>query len=170
MEQVALSLLPGWPLCSTFSVVEFLTFICDERVLHSFHTSQQSFPSLSGPVVGEMSFCAQSPVYMSSRISNNTLKDSIFSEKEETSDTTDHERGLAERRSLIDDVEVQPVFTSVTGSPQSQSSTLEDSIPAKRKLVYLAGYFLLNLSLTIYNKAVLGAVSLALFSYLRITC
>ena len=114
-----------------------------------------------------MSFFPRSPVCLSSHISNNTLKDSIFSEKEEGSDSANHETGSAEKRPLIDDVEVLPVFSSVTGPLQSQSSTLEYSIPAKRKLVYLAGYFLLNLSLTIYNKAVLGAVSLALFLLLE---
>lgn len=59
------------------------------------------------------------------------------------------------------------MLSPVVGSLQSQSSTLEYSIPAKRKLVYLAGYFILNLTLTIYNKAVLGTVSLTLFCYLR---
>jgi len=107
---------------------------------------------------------------LSPRISINTLKDGTFSEKEDESDSTNHEKGLLEKRSLIDDVEVQPVFNSVTSTLQSQSSTLEYSIPAKRKLIYLAGYFLLNLGLTIYNKAVLGTVSLALFWYLRTAC
>ena len=59
----------------------------------------------------------------------------------------------------MDDVEVLPMLTPVAGPLLSESSTLEYSIPAKRKLVYLAGYFLLNLGLSIYNKAVLGTVS-----------
>lgn len=67
----------------------------------------------------------------------------------------------------MDDVEIRPMLSPVVGPLQSQSCTLEYSIPAKRKLAYLAGYFLLNLSLTIYNKAVLGTVSIALFLYLR---
>jgi len=55
------------------------------------------------------------------------------------------------------------MLSPVAGPLQSKFSTLEYSIPAKRKLVYLTGYFLLNLGLTIYNKAVLGTVSLTFF-------
>ena len=110
-----------------------------------------------------MSFFTQSPVCLSSRISNNTLKDNILSEKEDESDSINHKRALGKKQSLTDDVEVQLVFNPVASPLQTQSSTLEYSIPAKRKLVYLAGYFLLNLGLTIYNKAILGEVSLTLF-------
>jgi hypothetical protein len=34
----------------------------------------------------------------------------------------------------------------------------EYEVPTEKKLVYLCVYFLLNVSLTIYNKAVLGKV------------
>jgi hypothetical protein len=91
------------------------------------------------------------------------LKDSIFSEEKEESESTDHKRTSAKNRSLMDDIEVRPMLSPVAGPLQSKFSTLEYSIPAKRKLVYLTGYFLLNLGLTIYNKAVLGTVSLTFF-------
>ncbi len=39
----------------------------------------------------------------------------------------------------------------------------EYDVETKTKLLYLAGYFAINLSLTIYNKAVLGVASLPMF-------
>ena len=59
----------------------------------------------------------------------------------------------------MDDVEAQPTPCVSTDSHSSSPVALEYRIPASRKLAYLALYFLLNLSLTIYNKAVLGSVS-----------
>lgn len=38
------------------------------------------------------------------------------------------------------------------------------TVPAKVKLIYLAIYFLLNLGLTLYNKAVMIKVCLLLYS------
>lgn len=35
----------------------------------------------------------------------------------------------------------------------------EDTVSTQKKLVYLAGYFLCNIGLTLYNKAILGSVS-----------
>jgi hypothetical protein len=37
----------------------------------------------------------------------------------------------------------------------------EDTVSTNKKLVYLAGYFLCNIGLTLYNKAILGSVSLS---------
>ena len=82
--------------------------------------------------------------------------------KEEASNPTD-----PEKCSLMDDVEAQATPGLATDPPPSPTCALEYSIPARRKLVYLAGYFTLNLTLTIYNKAVLGKVSLVPLSCLR---
>lgn len=35
----------------------------------------------------------------------------------------------------------------------------EDTVSTQKKLIYLAGYFLCNIGLTLYNKAILGSVS-----------
>jgi hypothetical protein len=40
----------------------------------------------------------------------------------------------------------------------------EYRIPVRKKLLYLGGYFLLNLSLTLYNKALLGNVRLITYN------
>lgn len=37
----------------------------------------------------------------------------------------------------------------------------EDTVSTHKKLIYLAGYFLCNIGLTLYNKAILGSVSVA---------
>lgn len=51
------------------------------------------------------------------------------------------------------DVEAQELRGKLSGRP---TSAAEYQIPTRTKLLYLAGYFSLNLGLTIYNKAVLG--------------
>lgn len=62
--------------------------------------------------------------------------------------------------SKLVDIESQPILQSPTKDPQSPSSlAMEYRIPARKKLMYLGGYFMLNLSLTLYNKALLGNVS-----------
>lgn len=54
------------------------------------------------------------------------------------------------------DLEAQPlVEEKVHSQPQSLAS--EYDVDTHRKLLYLGGYFSLNLTLTIYNKAVLGS-------------
>lgn len=63
------------------------------------------------------------------------------------------------KESLLDDVEAQisrtiPVKVAAT-------TGAEYDVATRTKLMYLAGYFMLNLSLTIYNKAVLGSVCCA---------
>jgi hypothetical protein len=51
---------------------------------------------------------------------------------------------------------------------QSAKAETEYNVPTWKKVAYLTVYFLLNISLTIYNKAVLGNVSqLALVFHLR---
>lgn len=44
----------------------------------------------------------------------------------------------------------------------------EYSVPAATKFAYLSVYFLCNVGLTIYNKAVLGKVCYLSFCYLRV--
>lgn len=46
----------------------------------------------------------------------------------------------------------------------------EYSVPAATKFAYLSVYFLCNVGLTIYNKAVLGKVCYLFFFYLRVYC
>lgn len=43
-------------------------------------------------------------------------------------------------------------------SPSSHTHH-EDTVSTNKKLMYLAGYFLCNIGLTLYNKAILGSVS-----------
>jgi hypothetical protein len=62
------------------------------------------------------------------------------------------------RSSLADDVEAQPILKSVTTNEPAPLAT-EYRTNLSTKLVYLGGYFLLNLSLTLYNKAILNTVS-----------
>ncbi|KAF1986572.1 TPT-domain-containing protein [Aulographum hederae CBS 113979] len=61
------------------------------------------------------------------------------------------------RRELLKptDVEAQ-TSTMPSDSRQRQNDDNEYTIPARTKLIYLAVYFFFNLSLTIYNKFVLG--------------
>lgn len=100
-----------------------------------------------------------SPACETSRSSKESYRDSIFSDKEEESEYTEDETSSAKQRLLMNDVEAQPTLSVSINSSSSPSSALEYRIPASRKLAYLGLYFLLNLSLTIYNKAVLGTVS-----------
>lgn len=44
------------------------------------------------------------------------------------------------------------------GNMEAQKCAPEYTIPSSTKYVYLALYFILNLVLTLYNKAVLGKV------------
>jgi hypothetical protein len=63
------------------------------------------------------------------------------------------------RSSTTDDVEGQPILR-LNGTGSGSPLAAEYRTNMSTKLVYLASYFLLNLSLTLYNKALLGNVSL----------
>lgn len=88
-----------------------------------------------------------------------------WSSRSSTSDETlcdDDNHSMSEKMSpKMGDVEAQPILSAHGGKePQSPSSlAMEYRVPARTKLMYLGGYFLLNLSLTLYNKALLGNVS-----------
>jgi hypothetical protein len=56
------------------------------------------------------------------------------------------------------DLESQPILNPPNTRASLPQLAVEYRIPARRKLTYLGGYFLLNLSLTLYNKALLGNV------------
>jgi hypothetical protein len=60
-------------------------------------------------------------------------------------------------RTLAPNLEVQA--TEKRDVPLLPAET-EYQVPTEKKLAYLSVYFFLNVSLTIYNKAVLGKVSL----------
>jgi hypothetical protein len=55
------------------------------------------------------------------------------------------------------DLEAQPVVRA--SRENLPPLAMEYRVSARKKLLYLSGYFLLNLSLTLYNKALLGNVS-----------
>lgn len=118
-----------------------------------------------------MSSQPSSPACGTSRSSKESYRDSVFSEKEEETEYTEDELPSVKQRLLMNDVEGQPMLSVSTSVPSSPTSALEYRIPASRKLAYLGLYFLLNLSLTIYNKAVLGTVSVTyLLPEMEIMC
>lgn len=98
-----------------------------------------------------------SPSCGTERSSKESYRDSVFSDQEDDPEFTEDESS-AKQRLFMNDVEAQPTLSVST--PTSPTIAPEYRIPASRKLAYLALYFLLNLTLTIYNKAVLGTVSL----------
>ena len=57
-------------------------------------------------------------------------------------------------RQLDDDLEKGVVIQE--SPPPTQNH--EDTVSTKKKLIALAGYFVCNIGLTIYNKAILGSV------------
>jgi len=60
----------------------------------------------------------------------------------------------------MDDIESQPILKEeFKDEPSSSPIAAEYGIPAQKKLIYLSVYFMLNLGLTLYNKALLGNVS-----------
>lgn len=60
-----------------------------------------------------------------------------------------------EKDNLLDqDVEAQKFYETKPVQPVNH----EDTIATRKKLIALAGYFVCNIGLTIYNKAVLGSV------------
>lgn len=63
-----------------------------------------------------------------------------------------------ERANLLtsdNDHDVEKTTTQVSSPPSDHRH--EHTVPLQRKLLYLLGYFLCNVGLTIYNKAVLGS-------------
>lgn len=66
-----------------------------------------------------------------------------------------------------DDVESQKPYP--TKDTTSGSHAAEYSVPARTKYLYLGLYFGLNLSLTLFNKAVLGKASLEIFDDVLLT-
>lgn len=74
---------------------------------------------------------------------------------------------------LVDDLEQDPLSGQRKDDVEAQKPDFKDGrlrvsttaaeylVATRTKLLYLAGYFALNLALTIYNKAVLGGVSLS---------
>jgi hypothetical protein len=118
------------------------------------------------PLLSKKLELPQSPTMPSSRPSSSSgtersskesFRDSIFSDKDDESESTEDEKSPLRSSPSQNDVEAQPTLGLSIPSPPA--TALEYRIPASRKLAYLALYFLLNLSLTIYNKAVLGSVS-----------
>jgi len=62
------------------------------------------------------------------------------------------------KESLLEDIEAQsPRIVKSAGT-----SGAEYEVATRTKLMYLGGYFLLNLGLTIYNKAILGSVCIVI--------
>jgi hypothetical protein len=70
------------------------------------------------------------------------------------------------RNSTTDDVEAQPILKLSTSVDNTARLATEYRTSMSTKLIHLASYFLLNLSLTLYNKALLNNVSLC---YLLVT-
>jgi hypothetical protein len=70
------------------------------------------------------------------------------------------------RNSLADDIEAQPILKSEPANEPPPIAT-EYRTNLSTKLIYLGGYFLLNLSLTLYNKALLNTVSSVIDANLR---
>jgi hypothetical protein len=97
----------------------------------------------------------------SPRSSKDTLRDSDFDSKDSDDDMSD-ELDQRESRRLLGDVEARPGALTLSQEKPHRSRpsgpALEYRVPTGTKLTYLGLYFLLNLSLTIYNKAILGAV------------
>lgn len=60
------------------------------------------------------------------------------------------------RSSLADDVEAQPILKSLETAEMPAPLATEYRTNLSTKLIYLGAYFLLNLSLTLYNKALLN--------------
>jgi hypothetical protein len=70
------------------------------------------------------------------------------------------EKSSSKTNGLQNDVESQQMVTHTTAGTCGSPLAVEYRTNMSTKLVYLGGYFLLNLSLTLYNKALLGNVSI----------
>ena len=64
-------------------------------------------------------------------------------------------RDAESERQLDDDLEKGVVTEQIPAAPPQNH---EDTVSTKKKLIALAGYFICNIGLTIYNKAILGSV------------
>ncbi|RYP02281.1 hypothetical protein DL764_005847 [Monosporascus ibericus] len=67
-------------------------------------------------------------------------------------DTTEQAGLLSEREGDVD-LEKGALQQTPATPPQNH----EDTVSTRKKLIYLAGYFVCNIGLTIYNKAILGS-------------
>ena len=72
------------------------------------------------------------------------------------------------KSSMSDDVEAQPILQSSTTKPEQPGLAVEYRTNMSTKLIYLGAYFLLNLSLTLYNKALLNNVRCDLIRLLSV--
>jgi len=61
--------------------------------------------------------------------------------------------------SSVGDVEAQSIYKKEMGSSDGPTTAAEYRTSMRVKLIYLSTYFMLNLSLTLYNKALLDNVS-----------
>lgn len=68
------------------------------------------------------------------------------------------------RSSIGEDVEAQPILKASAAVDNTARLATEYRTTMSTKLIHLASYFLLNLSLTLYNKALLNNVSLLLLA------
>lgn len=73
----------------------------------------------------------------------------------------DMDEKMSEKSSDLssDDLEAQSIFKEEMRNKDGPILAAEYRTSMRVKLMYLSGYFLLNLSLTLYNKALLGNVS-----------
>lgn len=81
----------------------------------------------------------------------------LSSLSEMTDDGQGPKEGLLAEEMRNQDIEaLRPISA---GKDTAATTAVEYNVSTRTKLIYLAGYFALNLLLTIYNKAVLGGVS-----------
>ena len=79
---------------------------------------------------------------------------------------SDPERPLGD-----DDLESQPLVEEKVHSQPRSLLAAEYDVETRKKLFYLSGYFALNLTLTIYNKALLGGFKFPwLLTAIHCTC
>ena len=111
-----------------------------------------SFPDV--PISASTGHCIASAIMEEKRDSNDYHDLSGSSEDERPSISTESAQVLLMegQNPQSGDIEAQPVATA------GNAGALEYSIPTKIKCFYLTLYFALNLTLTLYNKAVLGKV------------
>jgi hypothetical protein len=78
------------------------------------------------------------------------------------SEATLYDGNMSEKHVLkgLGDLESQLKLDTSKAGKSLAPLAMEYRVSARRKLTYLGGYFLLNLCLTLYNKALLGNVRL----------
>ncbi len=94
-------------------------------------------------------------------------EDSDFSEIDKSNVFSNHQRA---RSSPHPEQARTPIDLEAQELPSKEHASItpgaaEYDVPTQTKLVYLGGWFLLNLALTIYNKAVLGEVTTPIYRY-----